>query len=132
MIVLMGYSISKVLIGMLWVSLGLIIVVAIYKKVLSRLQRGRAIPEDYCVLYSLEENPAKGEIEFYFTTKTKRNVIFQLLNDDLSVFKILYDKETKEGGQIVRFDSTTIENGDYYFQIITENQKTMKKFSVLN
>lgn len=132
MIVLMGYSISKVLIGMLWVSLGLIIVVAIYKRILAKLQKGRAVPEEYCVLYSLETNPSKGEIEFYFTTKTKRNVVFQLLNDDLSVLKVLYDKETKEGGQIIRFDSTTLENGNYYFQIVTENQKTMKKFSVLN
>jgi hypothetical protein len=132
MMILMGYSISKVLIGMLWVSLGLLVVVVLYRRILSHLQKGRAVPEDYCVLYSLEVDPVKGEIEFYFTTKTKRNIIFQLLNDDLSVLKILYDKETKEGGQIIRFDSSTIENGNYYFQIVTENQKTMKKFSVLN
>ena len=132
MMILMGYSISKVLIGMLWVSLALLVVVVLYRRILSHLQKGTAVPEDYCVLYSLEVDPVKGEIEFYFTTKTKRNIIFQLLNDDLSVLKILYDKETKEGGQIIRFDSSTIENGNYYFQIVTENQKTMKKFSVLN
>ncbi|MBI1837251.1 MAG: hypothetical protein HYR91_08310 [Flavobacteriia bacterium] len=132
MIVLMGYSITKVLLGILYVSIVLLILTIVYKKILVKLKKGQADPQDFCILYSLEKNPVQGEIEFYFTTKTTRNITLQLLQADMTIFKNLFEKEVKEGGQIVRFDSTTIANGDYFFQLVTENQKTMKKFTVLN
>ena len=132
MIVLFSYSISKVLVGVLFISLAILVLTIAYRKLLAYLGKGTAVAEDYCVLYSLEEQPSKGEIEFYFTSKIARKVTFQIINLDFSLVKVLQDKEVTAGGNIIRFDSSGIPNGEYFYQIVTENQKTMKKFVVNN
>ena len=132
MIVLMGFTFGKVALGVLYTSLAVLILVIAYKKLLKYLGKGSIPIEDYCVLYGLETHPTKGEIEFYFTTNRKREIILELLNDDLSTYLNIQEKEVNEGGNIIRFDTKTIPNGTYFYQLRTENQKTMKRFSIEN
>jgi hypothetical protein len=132
MIVLMGFTFGKVALGVLYTSLAVLILVIAYKKLLKYLGKGAVPIEDYCVLYGLETHPAKGEVEFYFTTNRKREIILELLNDDLSTYLNIQEKEVNEGGNIIRFDTKTIPNGTYFYQLRTENQKTMKRFSIEN
>jgi hypothetical protein len=54
------------------------------------------------------------------------------LNDDLTFRSIVSEKNVPEGGHIIRFDTNTLPNGTYFYQLRTENQKTMKRFSVEN
>ena len=56
----------------------------------------------------------------------------QIINLDFSLVQVLQEKQVTAGGNIVRFDSTTIPNGEYFYQLVSENQKTMKKFVVNN
>ena len=128
----MGYSISKILIGILCVSLALILIYIAYKKLLTYLGKGTPSPNDYCVLYSLEIEPAKGELEFYFTSAVPRSVKIEILNDDLSLNTVIIEKEFSDGGHIIRFDSNTLPNGNYFYCLRTDNQKTMKKMLVQN
>ncbi len=128
----MGYSISKILIGILCVSLALILIYIAYKKLLAYLGKGTPSPNDYCVLYSLEIEPAKGELEFYFTSAVPRSVKIEILNDDLSLNTVIIEKEFSDGGHIIRFDSNTLPNGNYFYCLRTDNQKTMKKMLVQN
>lgn len=132
MIVLMGFSVSKVLLSMLCVTLALLILIIAYRKMLAYFGKSAPSMEDYCILHGLETHPAKGELEFYFTTTKKRNIILEILNDDLTPFSIIQEKEVSEGGHIIRFDSTTIQNGTYFYQLRTDNQKTMKRFTISN
>ena len=132
MMILMGYSISKILIGILCVSLALILIYIAYKKLLAYLGKGTPSPNDYCVLYSLEIEPAKGELEFYFTSAVPRSVKIEILNDDLSLNTVIIEKEFSDGGHIIRFDSNTLPNGNYFYCLRTDNQKTMKKMRVQN
>ena len=132
MMILMGFSISKVLIGILCVSLALILIYIGYKKLLAYLGKGTPSPNDYCVLYSLEIEPAKGELEFYFTSAVPRSVKIEILSDDLSLNTVIIEKEFSDGGHIIRFDSNTLPNGNYFYCLRTDNQKTMKKMLVQN
>lgn len=132
MMVLVGFSVTQTLLGVLIVSLGLLVLIIAYKKLLAYLGKGSIIKEDYCVLYPLESNPISGEAEFYFTTEKNRNIIFELLNADLTTNQILSDKEYAVGGHILRFDTNLLPNGLYFYCLRTENQKTMKKMNVLN
>ncbi len=128
----MGYSISKILIGILCVSLALILMYIAYKKLLAYLGKGTPSPNDYCVLYSLEIEPAKGELEFYFTSAVPRIVAIEILNGDLSLNTLIVEKEYSDGGHIVRFDSKSLPNGNYFYCLRSDNQKTMKKMLVQN
>lgn len=132
MIVLMAYSISKVLIGALLVSITLLLIYIAYKKLLVKLGKGQPAENDYCVLYTLEKNPVDGEMEIYFTTKTPRKVTIELLNEDLSTNRVLAEGEFSEGGHIVRYDSLQIPDGEYFYCLRTDNQKTSKKITIKN
>lgn len=94
--------------------------------------KGTPSPNDYCVLYALEIEPAKGELEIYFTSAVPRTVAIEILNDDLSLNQIVIEKEYSEGGHIIRFDSKSLPNGNYFYCLRSDNQKTMKKMRVQN
>ncbi len=132
MIQLAAYTTTQVLLIILCATLALLVLIIAYKKLLAYLGKTSIPQEDYCVLYGLETHPASGIVEFYFTTTKKRNVILELLNDDLSPRSIIQEKEASEGGHIIRYDTNNLPNGTYFYQLRTENQKTMKRFSVAN
>lgn len=121
-----------VVIGILYVTLVGTVVFILYRLLLKRLSRGAIVQSDFCVLYPLEQDPAKGELEFYFTTEAQRDVKLTILDQDLKDIATVMEKMATKGGNIVRFDSTTLSNGEYFFCLKTENQKTMKKMRVLN
>ncbi len=132
MIVLFTFSITKLLLGILSLSLAVLLIVIAYKKLLAYLGKTDMITEDYCILYSLEEQPSTGEIELYFTTNSKRVCKMSILNYDMSLHSVIFEEEVKEGGNIVRFNTKNVENGLYFYQLETENQKTMKKIEIKN
>ncbi|MFT6983591.1 MAG: hypothetical protein ACJAUD_002370 [Crocinitomicaceae bacterium] len=129
---LVGYSFMDVVIGILYVTLVGTVVFILYRLLLKKLSRGAIVQSDFCVLYPLEQDPAKGELEFYFTTEAPRDVKLTILDQDLNDIATVIEKMATKGGNIVRFDSTTLSNGEYFFCLKTENQKTMKKMRILN
>ncbi|HLU88060.1 MAG TPA: T9SS type A sorting domain-containing protein [Taishania sp.] len=122
----------EVVVGVLIFSLSLLIFAIAYKKLLAYLGKGSLPKEKYCVLYSLEVEPASGEVKFYFTSEVKREVKFQIFDQKYNFIKEIYNQECKADGNIIPFDTTTLENGIYYYAIVTENQKTMKKMTIAN
>jgi hypothetical protein len=130
--ILMTYSISKVVIGILLTSITLLILIIAYKKLLARLGKGNPIKEDYCVLYNLEETPSNNEVAFYFTCNSERSILLELLSNELTTIQIIAEKIVQEGGHIIRFDTKSIPNGTYFYCLKTDNQKTMKKMIVAN
>ena len=130
--ILMTYSISKVVIGILLTSITLLILIIAYKKLLARLGKGNPIKEDYCVLYNLEESPSQNEVAIYFTCNSERSILLELLSNELTTIQIIAEKIVQEGGHIIRFDTNSIPNGTYFYCLKTDNQKTMKKMIVAN
>ena len=129
---LVGYSFMDVIKVSLYVTLIGAVLFILYRYLLKRLNRGAIIKEDFCVLYALDNDPATGELEFYFTTEEPRDVRLSVLDSDLEEVKLVAEKKATKGGNIVRFDSTLLSNGEYYYCLKTDNQKTMKKMRVLN
>lgn len=130
--ILMTYSYGKVAVGVLFVSLTLLVLFIAYKKLLAYLGKGNPIKEDYCVLYSLETPVASKEVEIYFTTEQAKTVTIELLNADLTPHSVIKEGDFGIGGHIVRLDTTKLINGEYFFCLRTDNQKTMKKMVVEN
>ncbi len=130
--ILLGYNWSEILLGILYVSLGLLIVVILYRKLLSILGRGKVVRTDYCELYALEQDPASGELTFYFTTSKDINFKLLILDTELNDIICVAEKKATPGGNIIRFDSKQLENGVYFYSLVTENQRTMKKMTIKN
>jgi len=129
---LVGYSWIDVVLGVLYVSAALLILTIAYKRLLARLSKGSIDKEEFCVLFALEKEPASGELEFYFTSEKERDVKLSILDSNMDEIKTVVEKKATSGGNIVRFDSTSLSNGEYYYCLKTDNQKTMKKMHVSN
>lgn len=130
--ILVSFSIANILIVTLSVTLGLLILFIVYRKILAYVSRGEPIQKDYAILYPVEQNPASGEVTIYFTCEILKNVRIELLDVDMNFIKELFSKECSEGGHIVRFDSKAFVDGNYFYCLKSENQKTMKKISIVN
>jgi hypothetical protein len=86
----------------------------------------------YCELIYLENDVAKGVVEFYFTNIETKKIQFEILNKQYESLSVLAEQEFEPGQHIVRFDSTTVPNGSYFYQLKTDNQQTMRKMIVTN
>lgn len=130
--ILVGFTFIDVLVKLLYVSLVLLVLIILYRFVLRRFSKGAIDTANYCELFTVEMDPAHGEIPFYFTSQTERKVKLSLLNDKMELIQVLKDFECTKGGNIIRFDSTSVANGNYFYELETENQKVMKKLVILN
>jgi hypothetical protein len=96
----------------------LIILVAIiaYRFLLRYLSKGNVDQAQFCELYSLDHEPASGEVSFYFVCPSTTHVTFQIWKADEVVLQL----------------TTELPNGTYYFGIETSKQKSQKRFSIQN
>jgi hypothetical protein len=111
----------------------LIILVAIiaYRFLLRYLSKGSVDQALYCELYSLDLDPACGEISFYFVCPKMTHVTFNIWKTDQVVLQ-LTNKEYEKGGHLLKFQTSELPNDTYYFGIETSKQKTQKRFTILN
>jgi|TARA_B110000495_G_scaffold202715_1_gene223645 hypothetical protein len=105
-----------------------------YKKVLNLIATGKVkkVTVKYAELFDVNPPYAKGEIQFGFKLPEKMEVKFRIVNRDDDLIKELKKGELEEGVYPILFDTNSIADGEYYYQIITDVQKTSKKFFVVN
>lgn len=115
----------------LFYSLVLLCLIISYRLIIKRLSKGRHIPSDFCSLYPLDVNPSKGDISFYFTTELVKNVRITVENED-NLKMELANKAFDKGGHIIRFDTTSLADGLYFYCLTTDVQETKKKFRISN
>ncbi|MFM7668078.1 MAG: hypothetical protein ACKO7D_07810 [Bacteroidota bacterium] len=115
-----------------FLAISLIVLLGIisYRKLLQYLSRNRIRTEEYINLYDLELSSITGEIEFYFTLPTTKFVQFEILDSNWLKILELASKQFEPGGHIIRFDSSSVSPGTYYYGIRTEGQVLHKKFIV--
>jgi len=122
---------QELLIDFLGITLGILILIILYRVLIRFLSRKVLKPQDYCVLYNVEFFVSSGEISFYFTTSIQREVHLYLTNsagEQVEVVNQLF----KEGGHICRFDSTSVPNGEYLYVLKTTNQEISKRIEIKN
>lgn len=129
----MKYTLPNIIIVALICSLTILIIAILYRKLIRHYNKNTPNKEDYCVLYSLETpTEARNEIEIYFTIDKPKHVKINLLDSKMQFLALIKEGDFTIGGHIVRFDTTTISNGVYFYSLQTDNQHTMKKMSVRN
>ena len=93
--------------AILFVSFLLLLGVILYRLLLRKLSKGRIKNENYCTLYSLDKNPASGEVAFYFVSPFKIPIEFSIWEGDIKVLE-LRNEEFSEGGHIIHFDTKNL------------------------
>lgn len=105
-----------------------------YKKVLNLIATGKVkkVTVKYAELFDVNPPYAKGEIQFGFKLPEKMEIKFRIVNRDDDLIKDLKSGELEAGVYPVIFNTNSIADGEYYYQIITNVQKTSKKFFIVN
>ncbi len=132
---ILAYSFVKPsqLIISLIISLSVILLAIAYRWYIRRTaSQQRVAPEKFAVLHGLEFHPAVGELELYFTLLNPRKVAIDLLDENWNLLQVIKEAEYEAGGHIVRFDTKTVPDGLYFYQLRTDNQKTTKKMLINN
>ena len=112
-------------------TLLILLVIIAYRFLLRYLSRGRVNQALFCELYTLDHEPASCEVSFYFVCQETTFVTFAIWKGD-AIIKQLTSQEYEIGGHLLKFQTSEIENGVYYFGIETTKQKTQKRFTVQN
>lgn len=119
------------IIEFLVITLLILLAIIAYRYLLKYLSKGNVNQALFCELYSLDHEPSMGEVSFYFVCPEMTFVTFCIWKGD-EVIKQLTSKEYEKGGHLLKFQTSEIENGVYYFGIETAKQKTQKRFTVQN
>jgi len=122
----------EVAVGVLICTLAVLLFAIAYKKLLAYWGAKTKTKQHFCTLYNVEEQPAQGEIQLYFTAQEKKEVKIHLLTQDYEFFREIYCDICRLSGNIVHLDTKQLKNGVYFYCLITDNQKTMKKLIVFN
>jgi hypothetical protein len=121
----------EAVIQFLFVSFLILLAIIGYRALLRKFQRGQVKHKDYCELYTLDHEPASGELSFYFVCPEQTRVQFAIWQNN-ELVRELANANFEKGGHILRFDSLQIPNGVYYYGIITPDQETKKRMTIAN
>lgn len=96
------------------------------------LYGGEKTSNKYITLHNLENGNAIGEIIFFIGVAEKMYAKMEILNLQDEFICLVEEKNYEEGNHRIKFDSSKIPNGEYYYSLTTAHQKTVKKFKVSN
>lgn len=113
-------------------ALTLLVFAIIYKKILKRLKKDNIQKEFYLVLHSIDKNPASGIVSIFIEMQTSMEVEISLFSANQEINKVIEHKTYKKGGSVIQFDSGEFENGIYFYQAKSHNQKTKKQLEIRN
>jgi hypothetical protein len=125
-------DLPKLIVNVAWVTLSVILAIILYRLLLRRLKRGVMDNVDYVVLHRSEKEPAFGSIQLYFTAEVPGNAVFTIYEKNGDREWVLFEGDFKVGNTIINFDTTTVPNGWYYYEVKTDNQKTYKLLEIKN
>jgi hypothetical protein len=125
-------SFFEVAIPVLLLSITVLILVIAFRKLRIRWGLGEPQKANFAVLYSMEKQPITGEIELYYEIEEPKNVEIWLVDDNMNDKLKIDSRSAKVGGNKVSFDSKVVENGRYFYELRSDNQKTSKAIYIEN
>jgi len=86
----------------------------------------------YVVLFEFKGFVNKGEIQIGFSASESMKVLVSLIDENDEIKEKLFNQEAVKGDNIFLFDSTNVENGNYYLNVKTETQNINRKIIIDN
>lgn len=115
-----------------WLSLGLLVILVAYRLLVKRMKQGQIEKELYLILHPIEKDPAVGIVSIFIEMYTPMEVEVSLFSTDNQFNTIIENKTFKKGGNIIQLDTREFENGFYFYQAKSNNQKTRKRLEIRN
>jgi hypothetical protein len=125
-------SFFEVAVPVLLISITILLLVIAFRKLKSKWSGGEPVNENYAVLYSMEKQPISGVVELYYEVKQEKEIDLWLLDAQMKDKLLIDNRRAKIGGNKVEFDTKMVENGRYFYELRSDNQKTSKAVYIEN
>jgi hypothetical protein len=125
-------DLARIVVNVGWISLFLVLFIIGYRLLLRNMKKGLVDQEPFVELSALESDKASGDIQFFLKLQTPKHVHFSVYGKSSDFKLVLKDQELDKGGHVVNLKSTDLENGWYYYEVKTDNQKITKLMEVEN
>lgn len=116
----------------LWAGLILVLLLIANNRFKARQRAKLAKRNPEVRLYAYEYPSASGAITFFFEADEALEYTFFVINANNNEKHIIAQGTCRKGGQKIQFDTTTVDNGTYYYGIENQFQRTEKRLEVRN
>lgn len=124
--------IERALIAFVMVGVVLSVYYTIKKISIKRKAKRKYASQEYASLKSLNPAEVKGDVKFFYELPKSTKVCFNILDEKYDLVMEIENIEKEAGDHMVKFNSTQLSNGNYFYQLSTPNQKVTKKFVIEN
>jgi len=129
---LLKITFFSVAIPTLLISISIFIGIILYRRLLGNMGKNEVDHKKYANLYPILRQPANGTVEFFYELNDEIAVDLYLLDEKMNEIQSIDSRQAKSGGNKVKFDTTSVPDGRYFFELRTENQKTAKTLIINN
>lgn len=129
---LLVIDIQQSIANVAWITFFILIFLIGYRIVVRRMKRGQIEKELYLILHPIEKDPAVGVVPIFMEMNTPMDVEISIFSTDDTIHKVIEEKTYKKGGNIIQLDTRQFENGFYFYQAKSDNQKTRKRIEIRN
>lgn len=125
-------SFFEVAVPVLLISITILLLVILFRRIRQRWSRGEPQTAHFALLYSIEKQPISGEIEIYYELQIPKEIEIWLLDAQMGDKVKIDSRLAKVGGNKIRFNTQTVDNGRYFYELRSDNQRTSKAIYIEN
>lgn len=129
-------NVQQIVLTIGWVAFFLLILVIIYRLYIRKIKQKREqrdlFKKLYINLHPIKNDPANGIVPIFIEAHQVIQVKLRIFSPQLAIDKIIEERALKKGGNVIQFDTTVFQNGTYFYEVITDNQKTKKRIHIFN
>lgn len=127
----MNEGFYTILVFSLLLTIGVVLLIYVYRMVLRSMKNHEnRIP--YAVLYAIEKYPASGEVAIRYELGAEHPVELKIVNNEDQIQLTLVNETKSKGSYHISFDSSQLEDGNYYYRLQTGNQSITKPITIKN
>ena len=116
----------------LWITLIVSVILILNRRVKQNEAAKKALLHPNVLLFPYEFPNAFGEISFFFEADSSIDYTFFLIDFETNKQISIASGTTRVGGQKIKFDTTSVPNGTYFYGIETIYQRIEKKLRITN
>ena len=121
---------SQVILAILYATGAISLLVVSYLLFIKRFKRNKLQAVSEVTLSTSKYDIYKSKTQFLIELSQAMPVELKILDHDENIVKELFNSELLAGENVVDFYPTTIEDGNYYLSLKTENSSILRKIKI--